>query len=230
MRLKPTVLIIEDDEGFRKIMELVLARFGVNTKAVADPEEFLKAADSLNPNLYLIDLNLDGSSGFDLIKTLRERKKLTGSIVVVSGSKESEAISHALELGANDYILKPLDRVLLATKLSQFIQTDEIKEHSAKQTEPTDGRVEVRLSFDGQITSVDEIGIEFTSATLSPKGTVLKLNSDFFKLAGLPVTECLVTVASTWLVPDTGRYGAYAEFDGVSAEFQQALRNWLSRP
>jgi DNA-binding response OmpR family regulator len=230
MRLKPTILCIDDDPNFGKLIEVVLSRLGATAKVVSSPEKFLELAKSLQPDLYIIDLQLKNSSGMDLIKPIREGLTPDAFIMVISGANDPEKIAHAIELGASDYILKPLDRVLLATKLSQFIETDEIREHSAKEHAPKIGAYPIRLQFNGVIEAVDELGVKFSSATLTPKGTVLKLGSDFFKMIGAPEKEYLVTVASTWLVPETKQYGAYAEFDDVSPEFLQLLRGWLTRP
>lgn len=229
MRLKPVVLSIDDDPVFRKAIEVVLSRLGLNIKGVSTPDEFLEAAEVLQPDLYLIDLQLEHSNGIELIKTIRNGQTPKAFIIVISGTKDVQMISNALELGANDYILKPLDRVLLATKLSQFVDTNELREHRAEWKTPATGRAPVQVRFDGLIEEIDELGIKFTSAALVPKGTALKLESEVLGKIGIDKKGCLVTVTSTWLVPDTHRYGAYAEFDGVDPEFLQAVRHWLAR-
>ena len=52
MRLKPLALAVDDDEFFRKAIEAVLPRLGLDVKGVADSSSFLKLAESLKPDLY----------------------------------------------------------------------------------------------------------------------------------------------------------------------------------
>lgn len=227
MRLKPIVLSIDDDLNFRKAIEIIMGRFGLNVKGVSTSQEFLEAAGSLRPDLYLIDLQLADSNGIELVKAIRDGLAPKAFTVVISGAKDPAIVAHAMEMGANDYILKPLDRVLLATKLAQFVDTEEIQKHRAEWTEPAHGKSPARLQFGGEITEVDELGVKLITSSLIPKGTVIKVGSELFQKFG--AKDVLVTVNSTWLLPDSQRYGAYAEFDGADPEFLQALRTWLSK-
>jgi len=228
-RLKPIVLAAEDDPEFRRALELVLSRFGLNVVGAATVEEFIKNVDKLKPDLYLIDLQLGANSGFDLIEFLRKERKVTEPILVVSGGRKPEMIAHALELGANDYVMKPLDRSFLAAKLSRYLKVDELDEHRPPQHDLPQGRSAGRIEFSGQIVEVDELGIRLETASLIPKGSVLKIKCDILREAGVESGEALVTVASTELDAEAKRYRIYVEFDGVDVDFLQSIRRWLTK-
>ncbi len=227
MRLKPSALVIDDDPMFCQALESVLGRFGLNIKTTNDPEVFMDYSEKLTPDLYLVDLQLGDTSGFDLISRVRA-KAPDSIIIIISGSKEKSDIAHALELGANDYILKPLNRVLLASKLSLYLDTDHIREHRAEFTKFTETTMTGVLIIDGVVEEVDELGLKIMSPHLIPKGTVVKINSDFFGLLGAQTQEYLVSVTSTSFNPEAENYSMYVEFeDSVDPEIHQLLRRWL---
>jgi DNA-binding response OmpR family regulator len=227
-RLKPVVLAVEDDPDFRSAMESILNRFGVNAKGVSTPQDFLDAAEKIEPDLFLIDLQLGTYDGLDLIQKLRQSLVTKKPILVVSGSKGMTAITHALELGANDFILKPLDRTLLASKLSRYLKTDEIVEHRTSFEVMSQGRAPAKLGFEGHILAVDELGVKLRSKTLVSKGTAIKLVGELFKKLGIQGNECWVTVTSSWIDTDTKQYDMYAEFQNTDDAFLQSLRRWLT--
>src|SRR5437588_640865 len=98
MRLKPLAVAVDDDEFFRKALEVVLPRLGVDVKAVSKPDLFLEYVRKLNPDLCFIDLKLAGVCGFELIEKV---KKLNPdvTVIVISGSEQTEDISNAIEKG-----------------------------------------------------------------------------------------------------------------------------------
>lgn len=227
-RLKPSVLAVDDDVMFRKVLEAVLGRLGMIVKTTANEKEFMSGFNRIRPDLCLIDLQLGGQSGFDLIKKIREIDAAV-SVVVISGSEEESAVAHALEAGANDFILKPLDKTLLASKLSRFINTEELIEHTAEFVSPPQGNTEVLLHLEATIEAIDELGVTCIGKSLIPKGTVLKLSSGIFQEIGLEAQEVLVSITNTWYDAKSNAYGAYAEFDGVDLEFLQRIRAWLGQ-
>ncbi|MBS1963273.1 MAG: response regulator [Bdellovibrionales bacterium] len=227
-RLKPVLLAIEDDHDFRKGMEIVLERLGFRFVGVDRFEDFYECIEKFKPDLYLVDLQLGAQSGFDVIHELRHRRGLKEPILVVSGVRGTEAVAHAIELGASDFLLKPLDRTFLSAKLSRFIETDLILEHKPKFHELPRGSAGGKVEFDVKISEIDELGIRFRTSSLVPKGTVMKLRSAVLAEAGMPDGEALVAVVSSDLDPTAKVYTTYAEFDGVDVEILQRVRSWLA--
>lgn len=225
---EPVVLAVEDDPEFLKALQVVLGRFGINVIGTSNVEDFLKAVDQHRPDLYLIDLELGAAHGFDLITELRKKRMLTEPILVISGSKTTEQITHAMELGANDYIVKPLDRTFLASKLSRFFNSTILQEHKASYRSLVEGRIPARMEFKGRVVEVDELGIKLMTSSLVPKGTVMKLRCEPLRQAGIENGEALVTVVSTELNLESKLYTIYVEFDGVDVDFMQSIRRWLT--
>lgn len=229
MRLKPVLLMVDDDAEFRTTLETVVSRLGITIKTTGAPDQFLEYASRFSPDLFLIDLQLPRVSGFDLIKCLREQK-YEKPIVVVSGKDGTSIVTQSFELGATDFILKPLDKRLLVTTLSRYVRLETLKEHSFRTISPSEGRTPIHLGFDAKISDVDELGLNIVTCHFIPKGTVLKLKSNILLDMGSLIDEALVTVTSTSSDSiGAGFYKSYAEFENPFANFGDGLRQWITK-
>jgi DNA-binding response OmpR family regulator len=101
------LLVLEDDEGLRTSLRLVLESGGYEVIEAADAERALEAVADPGVDLMLVDLMLRGMDGFTFIQ--RARPQTDAPIVVVSARDGVQDIVHALEVGADDYVTKPFD-------------------------------------------------------------------------------------------------------------------------
>lgn len=101
------VLLLEDDEGLRTSLRLVLESAGYDVLEAAEAERALEVVDDPGVDLMLVDLMLRGMDGFTFIQ--RARPQTDAPIVVVSARDGVQDIVHALEVGADDYVTKPFD-------------------------------------------------------------------------------------------------------------------------
>lgn len=100
------ILIVEDDESVREMLEAVLKESGYETQSVVDGPQGIEAAKSTVFHLYMIDLRLPGMSGIDV---LREIRKINSDAVcvVLTGFGTVELAVNAMKAGAFDFISKP---------------------------------------------------------------------------------------------------------------------------
>jgi len=107
------VLVVEDEDTIREVLAELLRRDGFEVATCATGAAVLPALGTYPPDLVLLDLGLPDINGFDLLRSIRER---TGVPVVVLSGRDSESDRVlALELGADDYVVKPfLTRELVA--------------------------------------------------------------------------------------------------------------------
>ena len=101
------LLILEDDDGLRTSLRLVLENAGYEVVEAADAERALETVTGPGVDLMLVDLMLQGMDGFTFIQ--RARPQTDAPIVVISARDGVEDIVHALEAGADDYVTKPFD-------------------------------------------------------------------------------------------------------------------------
>jgi DNA-binding response OmpR family regulator len=99
------VLVLEDDDGLRSSLCMVMESEGYDVVGAADAEVALAAVDELQVDLMLVDLMLTGMDGFSFIQ--RARPSTEAPIVVISARDGVQDIVAALEAGADDYVTKP---------------------------------------------------------------------------------------------------------------------------
>ena len=109
-----TILVIDDDDNLRDTIGLMLEQEGYRPLLVADGKTGYERALSAKPDLILVDLRLPGMSGIEISKQLRGGKVNTPIIVLSAVGEEVDKVL-LLEIGADDYVVKPFGaRELLA--------------------------------------------------------------------------------------------------------------------
>ncbi|HEY9141977.1 MAG TPA: response regulator transcription factor [Bryobacteraceae bacterium] len=109
-----TVLVIDDDAGIREVIGVMLEKEGFRAIFAADGKTGLQEAMTARPNLIVVDLRMPGLSGVDVCKSLRNAGVQTPLIVLSAIGDEIDKVL-MLEIGADDYIVKPFGtRELLA--------------------------------------------------------------------------------------------------------------------
>jgi len=117
MKIEPaTLLIVDDEESIRDSLSTYLKKEGYAVVEAANGREALEVIARQSIDLVLLDIFMPGIDGWELLRTLRKTRPLIEfPIIVVTGVENTESILTALELGANDYLTKPVPlSVLLA--------------------------------------------------------------------------------------------------------------------
>lgn len=107
MVTKQKILIVDDDENIAELISLYLTKECFDTMMVYDGEDALTAFDTYRPNLILLDLMLPGIDGYQVCREIRAKSNTP--IIMLSAKGEVFDKVLGLELGADDYILKPFD-------------------------------------------------------------------------------------------------------------------------
>lgn len=105
--IKGTILIVEDEPGFRRIYKDLLESEGYSVIEAADGEKALHMIQFEKPDIVLLDIVLPGISGFDILKKARTDSDTSGiPVIIFSVLGDKETIKKGLELGANDFAVK----------------------------------------------------------------------------------------------------------------------------
>lgn len=117
-----SVLIVDDDEEILKIGALRLGRKGYDVTRAKDGAEALEWILKKTFDLILLDVLMPGLSGVDVLRTIRfTRSAIELPIIMTTAVDGTEDIAHAFEIGANDYVTKPIEfPVLLARMQTQL--------------------------------------------------------------------------------------------------------------
>lgn len=117
---KQKILIVDDDENIAELISLYLTKECFDTKMVHDGEEALVAFDTYRPNLILLDLMLPGIDGYQVCREIRTRSNVP--IIMLSAKGEVFDKVLGLELGADDYIMKPFDAKELVARVKAVLR------------------------------------------------------------------------------------------------------------
>jgi diguanylate cyclase (GGDEF)-like protein len=172
------ILLVDDDPGAIQLMGRILVDVG-KLRFATNGEDALRLAHDSAPDLILLDAEMPGMSGFELLKTLKAESSLTDvPVIFITSHNEAGFEVSALDMGAADFIAKPLrsSRVLarVKTQLRVKLMADELR-----RTATTDGLTGVanRRQFDVSLES------EWRRAQRSGEPvSLLMIDVDHFKL------------------------------------------------
>lgn len=120
MATKTKILIVDDDNNIAELISLYLTKECYDTKIVNDGEEALSAFESYNPNMILLDLMLPGMDGYQVCREIRTKSNVP--IIMLSAKGEIFDKVLGLELGADDYIIKPFDSKELVARVKAVLR------------------------------------------------------------------------------------------------------------
>ena len=122
------ILLVDDDSDVRRLVKKILDKEGFNVVTI---DNGLSALNELNTNSYdllLSDANMPNYSGFDLIRALKRFPKHDQlPIAMLTGRKDKADIQEAIDLGVRDYIIKPIDPLVLIKKVYRLLGQEEVE-------------------------------------------------------------------------------------------------------
>ena len=131
-KLAANILIVDDNPDNREVLSRRLQRRGYQTHCVESGEEALAAVRRHVYDLVLLDIMMPGIDGVEVLTRLRRNfSKTELPVIMVTSKSESEDVVSALQRGANDYVLKPIDfPVTLARIEKELSQREEVSDLS----------------------------------------------------------------------------------------------------
>ncbi|HIS27359.1 MAG TPA: response regulator transcription factor [Candidatus Pullilachnospira intestinigallinarum] len=120
MVAKQKILIVDDDNNIAELISLYLTKECYECQIVNDGEEALKAFSSFQPNLILLDLMLPGMDGYQVCREIRHKSNVP--IIMLSAKGEIFDKVLGLELGADDYMIKPFDSKELVARVKAVLR------------------------------------------------------------------------------------------------------------
>ena len=125
MASKQKILIVDDDNNIAELVALYLTKECFETKIVNDGEQALKEFQAFHPNLILLDLMLPGIDGYQVCREIRHVSDIP--IIMLSAKGETFDKALGLELGADDYVIKPFDSKELVARIRAVLRRFNVK-------------------------------------------------------------------------------------------------------
>ena len=192
---RPKLLLVDDDPAFRRLSAMALEEAGIEHVAVGSAKDALQALEEARDapfDLILLDMELPGMKGWELLKLLRDKGRDIPVVLVTVLEDVSDKV-RALDLGADDYVVKPFAFEELLSRLQAVLR------RSPSRTKIHVGDLEIdpllrRVRRDGRPVDLTPREFEILSLLVSERGRVVskaEFLSHVWKLDTEPGTNFL---------------------------------------
>lgn len=205
------ILLVDDLQLERMQLGIRLKQLGHTVEVVESGEKALEIYTSFDPELVLLDISMPVMDGFEVAHEIRARFKDWVPIIFLSSHEEPEMIAKAIEMGGDDYLVKPVNKMVLSAKLKAMQRIAdmrrELKAVTAK-LESVNLNLQQQVNEDGLTRIYNRRFIDSELKTMvtwhgrhSLPLTVILLDVDFFKLYNdnyghIEGDQCLQKIAS----------------------------------
>jgi signal transduction histidine kinase len=128
------ILLVDDEEGIRKVLGISLADRGFTVHGAGDGRQALDLFERLHPALVLTDIKMPGMDGIDLLKEIKARSADT-EVIMITGHGDIQLAIKSLKFDATDFITKPIDEEILEVALKRALQRIELRSQLRAYTE-----------------------------------------------------------------------------------------------
>ena len=178
--LKKRILVIDDDASISKLLSDVLTEEGFSVTTASCGEEGIKKVRQSKPNLVILDLRLPDMDGFQICQTLKKDKSVSSIPIIMLTVKSTKSSTVAgLEMGADDYIVKPFNQEELVARVKTVLR----RASGGEKVEEISRYGDIRLNLDKHTVSLKDKEIDLTPMEfnllhilIKKKGHVLNRN------------------------------------------------------
>ncbi len=172
-----TILVVDDEMPIRHLMSLLLKGFGTIEMA-GSGKEALEKVNTLNPDLIILDVQMPEMNGYEVCQTIKGDDKTSSiPIVFLTANSSNEDEEYGLEIGATDFIRKPISPRILSARVSNILNLQQVtrKLELIASTDPLTGAFNRR--------HLDLVGMNELSRSKRNNSTftILMLDIDHFK-------------------------------------------------
>lgn len=171
MQAAPLVLIADDEYHTTLMLQRIFERDGYRVECANDGLIALEAAQRLVPDLILLDIQMPGMNGFDVLRALRESPITVNipTILITAKAREPADVAHGLNLGADDYIYKPFDPRELVARAESKRKARQLEETLHRRTEDLQALLRVGEELNNTLAITDLLDLVlFLSLDLLP--------------------------------------------------------------
>lgn len=227
------ILIVDDDRDIHILSQALLAPHEI--RCVFSVVEALECLRESPFDLILSDAGMPQLSGFDLLLTLKKNsvwKKIP--VAMLTGKKDREDIQRAIRLGAQAYILKPLDPAVLVSKVEELLKStpDDISQ-MIHQPQDKRHRLEVKaraeMLFQIELMSLTASDVVALSSQYFDPETIIKMESPLFREMGIFEPEFKILSVRPIERLDQEFWKLQLAWHNLDEQTQLSLEEWMSQ-
>lgn len=220
------ILVVDDDKDILTMAERVLAHSGHSTVIATDAIQAMDILNQVNFDLLISDANMPHYSGFDLIKTVRNSKRFDDmGVAMLTSLRERRDVERAVSLGADDYIVKPIDPILFISKVDALFEKKPPGQHPEVLFDENSALAAGYVRTPVIVKSVSELGMEVEVNHPLKVGAMINLDETFLEreLRIDPPTCRVLTQREAGPM----KWQAQIVFVGATEYQLQQIRKWI---
>lgn len=120
-----TILIVDDDEGIRDLLDFIVKKEGFKTEKASDGKTAIEKAKTLYPDLIILDLMLPGYGGFEILRELQMYETAKIPIIIITGKYMDRTTQEMIKMEPNvvDFVEKPIKTQVLTSLIHKILKT-----------------------------------------------------------------------------------------------------------
>ena len=138
--MSESILLVDDEEGIRKVLGITLADAGYRVTTAADGEEAMRRFAEERPDIVLTDIKMPGMSGLELLESIKSRDSEV-EVIMLTGHGDMELAIQSLKRDATDFITKPINDDVLDIALGRARERITMRRRLREYTEITPYKV-----------------------------------------------------------------------------------------
>ncbi len=175
-----SILIVEDNPSDAKIISFLLEKKNYVTHIAFEAHQAFEILQNYKIDLILLDWMLPNISGLDLLKSIKQNKQIHKTpVIIVSSKHEMKDVKKAISTGATDYIIKPIDPLILDSKLNRVLKKEIDWMPIKLLSDVADNQSTIKLP--ATLTRLSEVGFEIRSDASLNLGMSIEINVKFLQ-------------------------------------------------
>lgn len=160
MKNKQLIIIVEDEAAISEFISVKLELQGYRTLKAVNGQEAISLAASHCPDLVLLDLGLPDMDGMEVLDAIRRWSLVP--VIIISARQDEKFIVSALDSGADDYITKPFNNVILMARIRTALRKGHISKIKSSKINESFRLGDLHIDYDKRIVTVDNKEIHLT--------------------------------------------------------------------
>jgi CheY-like chemotaxis protein len=220
------ILVVDDDIDVLRLVERVFSQAGHTVLTADDPFKAMSTLDKNDFDLLISDANMPHFSGFELVQTLRRNDRFQNmSIAMLTGLRERKDIDKAVKAGVDDYIVKPIDPLILMQKVDALFEKKPPEHRPEATFSATDVNAKAVMTASFRIERVSELGATVMTPWQLAPGQVIDIKCPFFDQMGADAPPMKVLSSEPSGKP--GEWRGQLIFLGAREVFLQKIRRFI---
>jgi len=174
--MEPKILLVDDEDGIRKVLHISLADAGYLVFEAADGSEALEIFKKENPPIVLTDIKMPGMDGVDLLRWIKHRNPET-EVIMITGHGDMDLAIRSLKHDASDFITKPINDDILKNAVHKARERRIIREKLREYTENLETLVREKSALQDRLSS---LGLRISSVSHGIKGLLTALDGGIY--------------------------------------------------